>query len=519
MEPGAASSEPSPLGTERLQQRGAGGDERCHGHTTNIRPAPESRRVGGRCETQPPRCHHRRQRRQHGREGHRAQTPRCCATPQGWHDGHPGALRPQAHSSSLPPAELPPVSEGATTPGDGIRLRSRRGQLRRLISLGLVHHQPLDRNDEAARQQQVDCEAKDRDRHRCSPDAKAQRDRDDAGAHLATRAHAQRQREAGAQVGLVLVASQEQHFPDDHQHTDCEDVASEHKRAQLAPRPEQRGHGETHEQHEDRRDDALDKILPVLVLAVGGCLTVRQLGDTTQDERWQQDLEVNAAAGEEAEELAAGGDACCVHQGPASRAGHPQLVQLRPREAQQRGHPDGVDQQLPLEAYQVHLERDHKQDGVKVVENGQDASLLEEPGLLQASCLQHAEQDAGAGGRGEARHQQGRPPRHGAGQHVVQPGRDEEPRQACGRHRHDVVLAIVPQSGLVDVELVPDIHHEEREAEHRQDSQPSRPRAIVDGAQVEGRPLRTHQTHHQHSREDHEPPLVWTLLPDRANIG
>mmetsp|Transcript_39260 Transcript_39260/g.103749 ORF Transcript_39260/g.103749 Transcript_39260/m.103749 type:complete len:262 (-) Transcript_39260:36-821(-) len=231
-----------------------------------------------------------------------------------------------------------------------------------------------------------------------------------------------------------------------------------------------------------------------------------------------QDLKADAAVRVESQALAGGGDEARVQQRPAVGAGQMQGVQVPPRQGEKQRQEHRVHGQLPPEAHHEHLERDHEQDGVEVVEDRQDPALLEEPGLLQARSLQHAEEDAGAGRRREPGHEQGGTPGHGARQHVVQPAGDEDPRESSRGHCHEVVEAVAPELGLVDVELVAHVHHQEREAEHGQDPYALGPQPVGADVHVHGGDLREGQAQHQHAGEDDQPPLVRRLGPRVAGI-
>mmetsp|Transcript_76745 Transcript_76745/g.237067 ORF Transcript_76745/g.237067 Transcript_76745/m.237067 type:complete len:204 (+) Transcript_76745:593-1204(+) len=177
--------------------------------------------------------------------------------------------------------------------------------------------------------------------------------------------------------------------------------------------PEERGHREAHKQHENHGDARLDPLLRfrVRLCAVGRLLhvllgalllAVGDARDAAQREGRQQDLHLDGLhrdvlVCDVVHKLAHRRDRHGVHRRPSPGAGDGDCVELPEGDAQHEEDEPHLDRELPLEAGYADLQRHEEEQRAQVVEDGQDSGLAEDPGLLQAGCLQHAEEDAGAG--------------------------------------------------------------------------------------------------------------------------
>ena len=74
---------------------------------------------------------------------------------------------------------------------------------------------------------------------------------------------------------------------------------------------------------------------------------------------------------------------------------HLVVVHLFPSENNQGDYHNQYRSHLPLHPYHRNLQRNHKQDGVKVVKYGKYLDFLVHPAGLEFECGQHSEKDSG----------------------------------------------------------------------------------------------------------------------------
>ena len=111
-----------------------------------------------------------------------------------------------------------------------------------------------------------------------------------------------------------------------------------------------------------------------------------------------------------------------------------------------------------------HLQRDHEDDRVQVVEDRQNTSFLVDPSGGEASGGQHREQYAGGGRGGEAPDEE----RFFNAQIENPPEVSgcEEPRNRCGTHSDKGIGAVLPEVRLVDVKFHAHLDHDVSEEDH-----------------------------------------------------
>ena len=252
---------------------------------------------------------------------------------------------------------------------------------------------------------------------------------------------------------------------------------------------EDRRHAHAHQHHERGRHDRRRAPLPGLAgdgaeRTLEGCRVrvarrARRVRHAAEDERRQQHLDVNGHRriehrAPDVQQLAGAHDQGGVDQDPAPGDAHLDLVQPAVGHDQHHGHHHHDEAELPGDADHQHLQGNHQEHRVEVVEYRQNARPAKHPGRTQARGGQHAEQDASGGRRGKAPGQQRLLPGVEVGPDLRREHREDEvagreqPRERRGGEGHHVVPAVFLQVGLVEVKLVADLDHDEGQAGHRQ---------------------------------------------------
>mmetsp|Transcript_62894 Transcript_62894/g.169737 ORF Transcript_62894/g.169737 Transcript_62894/m.169737 type:complete len:302 (-) Transcript_62894:29-934(-) len=240
------------------------------------------------------------------------------------------------------------------------------------------------------------------------------------------------------------------------------------------------------------------------------------LDDASYGECWQQHFQMDRigdvvgidslTTGEEVHHLTNHCDPRRIETKIWPRNGNRQLVHKASHEDAEDSDEDKLHDKLPLRADVDGLQRDHEKESVQVVEDGQDANLLEDPSLLHASSLEHGEEDARRSRRREPCCDERLLPRQAElAQRVHEIDSAADPRDARRRHGNQVLAPILAEAGRVDVELESDVHHDVGHTEHRDHLDDRLPRAIGAGVHPLWDQLRPDESHEEVAAEDHQP--------------
>lgn len=232
-------------------------------------------------------------------------------------------------------------------------------------------------------------------------------------------------------------------------------------------------HAQPDEQHEEERDARRDA-------PFGRGVDVVVAHQHAHDKGREQHLDVDAVLGAvpvfrgEVDRLCQRTDDDREPQDPLPVLTHVPGGLPAPADGQQHGDDRHDGEHLPAQPDHEDLQRDHQQDGVQVVEDGQHLDLAVDPALLELQCGEHREEDAGRGGGREPAQQQVLLPRLGAvpqrrgQQHEDIIEYDEQPRECRRGHGDEVVGRVASPAALVDLEFTADVDHDEAQTDVQQ---------------------------------------------------
>ena len=162
------------------------------------------------------------------------------------------------------------------------------------------------------------------------------------------------------------------------------------------------------------------------------------------------------------------------HQRGIAQDGFPVLgqvvsAQLLPAQHQQHHHDQHHHEHLPPQPDHQDLQRDHQQDGIQVVEDGEHLDFPVDPARAQPEGGEHREEDTRRGRGRKTTQEQVFLPRLGAApqlrrqqhQHIID-GNDDPGHRSRG-HRNEIVPGIGFPARLVDLELPSDVDHDKAE--------------------------------------------------------